>query len=61
MVSAHDFLLYGRLFQINFVLFFKMLQLKIKVLEDEQSKTFINGISKGLVQISIKSFGLAIT
>ena len=52
---------YGRLFQMNFVLFFKMLQLIIKVLEDEQSKTFINGISKDLVLNIIKSFGLVMT
>ena len=52
---------YGRLFQMNCVLFFKMLQLIIKVLEDEQSITFINGISKDLVLNIIKSFGLVIT
>ena len=34
--------------------FFKMLQLIIKVSEDEQSKTFINGISKGLVKSALK-------
>ena len=64
MVLAHHYIVVWTTLSKDFCVIFQNVtthKFFIKVLEDEQSKTFFNGKSKGLEQIGIKSFGSVIT